>query len=263
MNRRELKRIMIIILVVLNGFLLLHLIRRSASARFAERRAEQELLALFAADGVALSPETIPHAKPPPVIHLDMSEETWEKFASVFLGPGAARKKSGVARRYADGDADVQFFADGRFSATGLSVEKDPETLCREFCRVWPYELPAPPKESGTVTMSARYGGFDVFNCDASFAFEKGVLREASGKILPPDGAAGDSPTLSAAGALAIFQAVRRENRVVSAEIRRVSLCYALQSADAETFSLVPVWRIETDTAPYYVNCVSGELIFS
>ena len=261
MERHQLKRIMIVILATLNGFLGLYLVRQRLSEQSAAYRAEQELLALFAADGVAIAPETIPHGQPPPVIELSLDNESPAHLAALLLGSDAEFSKSGTVRQYTLGQAVLQCNDGGEFSAVGLSLRTDPDAFCRAFCRNWSY---IPASEDGeTVTLSARYGGFTVFNCDVSFSFDGDTLREASGTLIPQNGIIGESPELSAVGALAIFQAKRRENRVVSAEIRRVSLCYALQSTDAGTLTLVPAWHIETDTVPYYVNCVTGSLIFS
>lgn len=263
MERRHFKRIMIIILVTLNAFLGLYLMRQRVSEQAAAFRAERELIELFEADGVTLSPEIIPHTKPPPVIVLNAEEATRARLAAFFLGPDAAPVRPNNALRYVSGSGGVQFHADGSFSATGLSDRTDPQTLCRDFCRVWSYVPPSTVRPGATVIMSAQYGGLPVFGCEASFVFEGDALIEASGALLPRSGAEGDAPSLSAVGALSIFQSTLRESRVVSAEIRRVSLCYTLVGGDENALSLVPAWRIETDTAPYCVNCLTGEVIFS
>ena len=263
MERRQLKRIIILILLTLNGFLGLYLLRQRVPDRAAAYRAEQSLLELFAADGVSIAPEIIPRGSPPPVVRLSLDEETLDRAAAFFLGPGAELVQPGNVRQYRTPDgAEIRFHADGSFTATGLSVSGDPETVCREFARNWSY---APPDsiDDGEAVMTARYGNLSVFNCGVSFYFDGNVLEEAFGSLLPQSGTATDAPELSAWGALAIFQAKRRENRVVSTEIRRVSLRYALQGADGDGLTLVPVWRIETDTASYYIDCVTGGMIFS
>ena len=262
MERHQLKRIMIIILATFNGFLGLYLIRQRVEARAAAYRAEEHLLELFAADGVKISPEAIPHGGPPPVVVLTPDDDEQARAAVFLLGDGA--QYAGRARRYVAGNGVVRFHSDGSFTATDLSRRVDPEAFCRDFCRNWSYAIDGPDTPGdGEILLTARYGSLSVHNCGVSLYFEGGVLREAFGTLIPQTGTPGETPKLSAVGALAIFQAKRRENRVVSAEIRRVSLCYALQTSDTEEQTLVPMWRIETDTIPYYVNCVTGALIFS
>lgn len=253
---------MILILVTLNAFLGLYLLRKGASERAAARRVERNLLELFAADGVSISPDIIPRGAAPPAVRLSLDRETEERAAAFFLGDGAERVQQGNVREYQSGEASVRFHADGSFTATGLSVPGDPETICRKFRRDWSY---APPDflDDEEAVMTARYGNVSVYNCGVYFAFEGDILREAFGTLLPRTGTPGDAPNLSAIGALAIFQAKRRENRVVSAEIRRISLCYALQSADGENLTLAPAWRVDTDTAAYYIDSLTGAMSFS
>ena len=254
---------MILILVTLNAFLGLYLLRQRVPERAAAYRAEQNLLELYAADGVSLPPEIVPRGAPPSVIRLSLDAETLDRAAAFFLGPASELIQQGSVRQYRAPDgAEIRFHADGSFSATGLSISCDPDTLCRDFARNWSY---APPDsiDDGEALMTARYGSLSVFNCGVSFYFDGDILQEAFGTLLPQTGTPADTPELSAWGALAIFQAKRRENRVVSTEIRRVSLRYALQGADGEDLTLVPVWLIETDTAAYYIDCVTGGMIFS
>ena len=264
MERHQLKRIMIIILATLNAFLCLYLIRQRVSERAAAFRAEKNLLELFAADGIAISPETIPRGTPPPVIQLSSDSAELAQAAAFFFGEDAEIITQSNARRFETEEGVVRFHSDGSFTATGLYNRTDPDTFCREFCRNWSY---APPDSDsihgGDITLTARYGNLSVYNCGVCFLFDGDVLTEAYGTLIPRTGHPAETPKLTAMDALVIFQAKRRENRVVSAEIRRVSLCYALQSAEDETLTLVPMWRVETDTVPYYVNCVTGGLVFS
>ena len=67
-----------------------------------------------------------------------------------------------------------------------------------------------------------------------------------------------EQPLLSAFAALTAFQQMRHESSSVVSAITEISLCYELQSTAAAPMALVPSWRITTDTASFYVNCVSG-----
>ena len=78
--------------------------------------------------------------------------------------------------------------------------------------------------------------------------------------VLPETGAetsSGQKP-LSAFAALTAFQQMRHASSSVVSSITEVSLCYELQSTTAAPMALVPSWRIVTDTATFYVNCISG-----
>ena len=98
-----------------------------------------------------------------------------------------------------------------------------------------------------------------MFNAAVTFTIDQGRVLSASGALLPETGAetsSGQKP-LSAFAALTAFQQMRHASSSVVSSITEVSLCYELQSTTAP-MALVPSWRIVTDTATFYVNCISG-----
>lgn len=80
-----------------------------------------------------------------------------------------------------------------------------------------------------------------------------------SGSLLPDTAAetASDTEPLSAFAALCFSADAHESSSVVSA-ITEISLCYELQNTAAASMTLVPSWQIVTDTAIFYVNCISG-----
>ena len=144
---------------------------------------------------------------------------------------------------------------------SGLLADRDPADFCRDFCRTFSYSTPdiqLDSSGSGVFSTVCLYGGLPVFNCTVTFSIENYVLTAVSGTLLPKTGAAvaGETP-LSAAGALVAFQQMRRESVVVASTVLDTQLCYELQNTGA-AISLVPVWRIVTNTEDYYVNCYTG-----
>ena len=91
-------------------------------------------------------------------------------------------------------------------------------------------------------------------------AVVKRLMTKHHTSVLPETGAetsSGQKP-LSAFAALTAFQQMRHASSSVVSSITEVSLCYELQSTTAAPMALVPSWRIVTDTATFYVNCISG-----
>ena len=91
-------------------------------------------------------------------------------------------------------------------------------------------------------------------------AVVKRLMAKHHTSVLPETGAetsSGQKP-LSAFAALTAFQQMRHASSSVVSSITEVSLCYELQSTTAAPMALVPSWRIVTDTATFYVNCISG-----
>ena len=257
MERRRLKTILILILALLNGFLVFHLAHRHAAETAAARLAETRLAELFAADGVTLGPGVFSRETPPDAVLLLRDEAREDTVAAFFLGRGGERLRQGSTRWIQTGNASAWFRADGTFSVTGLDVREGTEDLCRRFCRTWSYE--APDFNGGEdVSVRAKYGEYLVYDCSVTFRFEEGVLREVFGTLLPGTGVpvTRETPFLGAAGALAAFQTIRQETRAVASAVTGVSLCYSLRT-DGE-LSLIPAWRIATDTVDYFVRCDDG-----
>lgn len=86
MERYRLKNIIILILALLNAFLLAALSIRGSGARTARRTQQQELVALFAADGMELDPALIPEDTAVSVYTLTRDEALEKKVAAYLLG---------------------------------------------------------------------------------------------------------------------------------------------------------------------------------
>lgn len=262
MERFHLKNIIILILVLLNGFLLFSLAQRRTSEQNAYRRTVEQLVALFQRDGMDLDPGAISRASPPSGVSLVRDTALEEQAAAFLLGqaPSSSDQGGGIFH-YAGAAGEALFRSSGGFDAAGTLAEADVEDFCREFCRTFSYEDPdirLDGEGGGVFTVPAVYGRLPVFNCTVTFTVENGILTAVSGTLLPKAGApvSGEEP-LSAAGALTAFQRMRRESAAVASTVTDARLCYELQTAGA-SMSLDPAWRIVTDTEDYFVNCFTG-----
>lgn len=262
MDRSLLKNIIILILLLANGFLLAALVLRQSSAADAQRQTEQQLTELFAADGMALSDDAFSTQTPPASLSLTRSTQLEREVAEFFLGSGIRWEDQGGGTYTCSGSAGAgRFRSNGTFEIAGSLAEGDVETVCRKFCKKFscePVTLALDESGSGTASAVCLYREVPVFNAAVTFTVDHGTLFTVSGTLLSSEGAvqtAGQEP-LSAAAALTAFQAARRESGAVVSAVTGTTLCYELQTAAAVT--LVPAWRITTDTADYYVNCLTG-----
>jgi len=259
LDRFRLKNIIILILVLVNGFLLFTLAQRRAAERDAFRRTAEQLVALFEGDGMTLEPDAISRDTPPDGVTLSRDTALEEQAAVFLLGESLiSSDQGGGIYHYAGAAGEVLFRSSGGFEASGTLAAEGVEDFCRDFCRTFSYDAPdiRPDSEgNGVFTAAAVYGKLPVFNCTVTFTIENGVLTSVSGTLLPKTGtAAAEEQPLSAAGALLAFQRMRRESAVVASTVTDTRLCYELQNSGA-AMTLAPVWRIVTDTEDYYVNC--------
>ena len=264
MDRFRLKNIIILILLLLNGFLLFSLGQRRTMQRNAYHRTVEQLVDLFQEDGMELDPGAISQDTPPSGVTLARDTALEEQAAAFLLGGEtlSSSDQGGGIFHYAGAAGEALFRSSGAFEASGtLAAGERIEDFCRDFCRTFSYDAPdirLDGEGNGVFTAQGVYGKLPVFNCAVSFTVENQVLAAVSGTLLPKTGAAaaGEEP-LSASGALLAFQRMRRESAAVVSTVTDTRLCYELQTAGA-SMSLTPAWRIVTDTEDYYVNCQSG-----
>lgn len=255
--------------MLVNAFLLASLASRQQAQRASRRQAEEQLVALFAADGMTLNPDAISSEAPPIGRTLERDTTLEQRAAAFLLGDGVdAADQGGGIYAYNSSSGTALFRSNGSFDAdlsAGSSLGADDIST---FCRKFSYSAPVFQVDedgSGTASAIQQHGELPVFNCSITFTFQAGQLTRVSGTLLPETGSASttEQEPLSAAAALTAFQKMRRESGAVVSAITEVYPCYELQSSTAISMSLVPAWCIVTDTAKYYVNCIAGTVSFS
>jgi hypothetical protein len=257
-----LKNIIIIILLLVNGFLLGALAIRQRAEYTAQHRTEEQLAALFAADGMTLDSDAISRESPPASLTLSQDAALERELAAFFLGKSLVQDgQSGDS--YTSHTGVARFRSNGSFEVAGSLSMGGVEDFCRKFCKEFSYDEPVFSLDSdgsGTGTALRRYGKLPVYNCAVTFTVDHGTLMTVRGTLLSDTGAtaAEDQEPLSAAAALTAFLQARRESAAVVTSITDMYPCYEMQSAP---LALTPTWCVVTDTASYYVNCVTGAVV--
>lgn len=265
MDRRRLKSVIILILLLMDLFLLGALVYRRTAARSLQEQAAEELSALFAADGIQLDPGVISQSTPPNGRSLTRDVSLDRKAAAFFLGKALTPYDQGGGIFSYTSSAGAALFRDnGSFDVAGTLSGKDGPSLCRDFCREFHYAEPDSQLDgfgTGVMTAVRQYGNLPVFNAAVTFTLEENVVVSVNGVLLPETYVenGGETP-LSAQAALTAFQLQRRETGAVASTITGMSLCYELQSTAAAPMALAPCWCLSTDTVNYYVNCFTGSV---
>ena len=211
MARYPLKNIIILILALLNVFLLISLGIRGTEERNARRIQRQELVSLFAADGMTLDPGLIPEDTELSVYTLPREEALEKNAASFWLGSVSERTAQGGGIYTYSGSRGAAIFRDtGSFDIAGTLSSGDAEDMCRNFCREFSYGEPSftyDERGIGTGTALRRWNGAPVFNGAITFTISSGAVTSVSGALLPDAGteSAADQPLLSAFAALTAF----------------------------------------------------------
>lgn len=263
MDRSRLKNCMILILVLMNLFLLISLLTHEGRRHTAQRTATEQQVALFAADGITLPANLISDQVPPAGRSLSRSENQEFRAAAALLGNQLSRSdQGGGIYTYSSPRGAAMFRSTGVFDAAGTLAD-DGVSFCRSFCEEFGYtepEFQLDETNSGTAVVERLYEDYPVFNCSIAFFIENGVLTSISGTLLPDEytEASSDVQPLSASAALTAFQKLRRETQAVVSSVTDLYLCFELQSSASAPMALAPAWCVQTDTADYYVNCITG-----
>ncbi len=261
METHRLKSIIILTLLLMNTFFLGTLGMRQAQQTAARRQATEELVKLFAAEGVTLSESAIGFDPPPPTLTLERDAEAEKTAAAVFLGTElTAADEGGGIQTYTSTLGRAVFRASGAFEIVG-ELGKNPGDLVRRFCRSYECEMPdewLDAAGSGSVTVNRLSRGYPVEACTVTFLAENNVLRSVSGTFLPLHATAVQGEgLLTASTALTAFLEARRTSGAVVSAVIGLTPCYELQNT-AFALTLTPLWRVDTDAVDYYVNCVTG-----
>ena len=261
MESFRLKNIVILILVLMNLCLLGLLGLRATTGLSAQAEAREQMVQLYAAEGVSLDGDLISGATPPASLTLARDTAAEEKLAEFLLGePLSLSDGGGGVTAYQNANGSAVFRSDGTFDVVIEQGDESAETLCRAFCRAFHYDGLSFSVEGteGTAAALQAYNGAPVVNCAVTFTISGGRVTAVSGTHLPQEGqSAGGDGALSALGALNAFLGTVQSGAVVTA-VTDLYLCYELQSTIATPMALVPAWCVVTDTASYYVNCYTG-----
>lgn len=265
MQSSRLKNIIIIILALVNLFLLGSLLSRQHAQQESRQRIREQLVALFAADGVSLPADVISFQPPLTGGTLVRDVEHDRAVAACLLGEGLtyADQGGGIYAYESDRGAAI-FRSNGSFDATihSFAEPNDSAILAEKICESFGYQnhITDTISETEFIGTAVRYfNGYPVNNCTLSFHYLDGVLS-VSGTVLPDSlSVSGNSTTpLSATSALTAFLNARRESGTVVSSVEEMYPCYELQSTAASAMTLIPSWCIAADNGLYYVNCHTG-----
>lgn len=271
MEWRRLKNIIILILLVVNGFLLVLVAARRGEAMQYDREALEHTLAALEGRGISVDPANLSPAGDLPTLGLDRDLEAEKKLAQALLGETAeADNRGGGLYLYRSGLGEVSIRAGGELSA-GLAQDgywhaDSPDSHAAGLLRAMGIEARqiglTTQGEQTVVRFRQLRDGVPVFSCEAQFVYVDGLLRTIQGTLLPPGQAAQDAgETLSLPTALMRFLDGNTAAGDVCSSIRSMEAGYrATPQPLSGGVRLTPVWLVSSDTANYYLDGITGAL---
>ena len=267
----KLKNIIILILLVVNGFLLVLVgARREESVRY-ERAALLQTIQVLERGGIQVDPDTAVPADglTPLAVERDLDRES--ALAQALLGESAQGENRGgglylyrgglgeVSLR-AGGELSAQFAPDARWRA---GKPEDHAAALLETLGVEAVQTALSQGEGETVVRFRQsWNGMPVFSCEVELTYREGYLTALRGVLLTAQAGTAEPGT-----PLTLPTALMRFSEEVGAA---GDVCTAIRSMEpgyrgtAQSLSggarLTPVWLVSTNTADYYLDCVAGTL---
>ena len=250
--------------MLLNGGLLLLLGAQRLQTKRTESDTARQLQALCEARQLTLTSRVDLSQAPLSPLTLSRSSETEQAIASWLLGGEAASSSQGGGIYSYDAEGgSIQFRSGGSFDGSHLSLRVDDITdFSQRFCKQFGYQGVQVQVRNltGSVTAMEQVAGVPVYGCGVTMYFEDGLLTSVTGAHVELDGAVVEAgQAMTCVTALVRFLDYRSTKGIVCSSVSDVQCVYMLQSTTS-TVRLLPVWRIDTDTYTYFVDCASGEI---
>lgn len=270
MEGSRVKTVIIMILLVVNGFLLVLVGARRSEARRYEQSALDGSIQVLAQNGIVLSSDAISAREGCQSGTTQRDPELEERLASALLGEAAeGSSRGGGLYTYTAEHGQISFRAGGELSAQLKQGDywsiSDPESysaaladrlglaLRRTRCEI--------REGSGEIVYQQLADNAPLFSCQLVLTFEQGHLVDLSGSLLAMDKLTAESEALlSLPTVLMRFLDKILDSGDVCSAILLVEPGYLITQSFTGTVGLQPVWHITTNTADYYVNGITGEL---
>lgn len=271
MEWRKLKNLIILILLVVNGFLLVLVTARNREAAQYERSALGRTIQVLERGGIQVDPSALSPAAglAPLSVERDLAQEA--KLARALLGEDAqGDSQGGGLYLYHSALGEVSLQAGGKLAAELAPDPRweagSPEDHAAKLLKDLGVDaaLSGVSQEDGRTVLrfTQKREGTPVFSCQVELVYQGGRLCSLGGALLMT--AAG---TAEPGQVLTLPTALLRFSEEVAAT---GDVCTSLRSMEpgwrgtAQSLSgglrLAPVWLVTTDTASYYLDCVTGSL---
>lgn len=273
MEWRRLKNLVILILLLVNGFLLVLVTSRYREDRRYRRSALEHTLEVLADRGIQVDAGALSDASglAPVSVERDLARE--ERLAQALLGKGAVQveNQGGGLYLYQGGNGELSVRAGGELSAKMADnpnqfVTEDLERHASGLLK----RMGVDAEQTGVteedewtrVRFRQRWNGVPVFSCEVEVVYYYNLLHSVQGTLLTAQaGTEEPGNRLTLPTALMRFSEEITSAGDVCTAIRSMRAGYraAVQSLSGGV-QMAPVWLVTTDTAVYYLDCVTGAL---
>ena len=272
MEWSKIKNIIILLLLLVNGFLLVLVGMRQGENRRYQQSALTQALQVLERSGIQVSQSGLEDAQglSPQSVERDTQRE--QALAAALLGEAVTpENQGGGLYTYRGSRGEVSVRAGGAFSARMEQDEAwdtgDPQGQAAGLLEAmgieaWLLDVQL-DQGTGTVRFGQLWQGAPLFSCQVVFTYEHGSLTELEGTLLAADpggAAAGQWEAITLPTALLRFLDAVLTSGEVCSQITSMQPGYLLEQSFSGSVSLCPAWLISSNTADYYLDGVTGAL---
>ena len=266
----KLKNIIILILLLINGFLLVLVGTRNSEVRRYEQSAIERSIQVLEENGIQVEEGALPAGGgvEPAGAERDVAAEG--RLVSALMGEElAGTHRGGGLYTYVGARGQMSVRAGGELSLIpsedSFWSADDPEEHAAALMAALPVETELVRAETagtaGTITYRQRWEGVPLFSCQVTLTYRAGRLTDLSGSLLAADKSTAESARLlTLPTVLMRFLDEILTSGDVCSSIRAVEPGYRMTQSFSGAVRLTSVWRVSTNTADYYLDGVTGEL---
>ena len=270
MDNRVLERIVIIILLLLDVFLMSAVVSDRIESRRSEAETVERVVGLLAERGIEAAEGAVRVEEALPRKTLLRSDVRETEIVRAMLGKASQEDQGGNIMFYRSSGGQAVFRGSGEVAALFSggtvplrgSAEKTAERLMRRM------EIGAEILETGTDDTGMPYAvclccadGSPVFNAALRFDFSDSGLYMITGtRLFDEAGAEEAAVGMNSVSALLHFVEAAEQEGMICSRLERCRPGYLLSVVVSGESSLTPVWQIVTDTGVFLINAETGKL---
>ena len=263
MEWKRVRNWLILLVLAVDLFLAGNLAMQWLGAEQTLRQAAEDAVAVARSRGVALSLENV-LALPEemPVYQTRRSDSLEQAAAMTLLGEETVQESrgGGVSVYHTDG-GELSFRRGGAlelqmpWTGEAFYARECAEVLAQAGFSTQEAQL---QEQNGAVELLQCYEGLPVFNSRLICTCADGVLQARGRWMLAETPADGGLSLTRAQLVLALCDLL--EGQQVT-QLAQVQAGYYLQSEDAQSLTLEPVWAVETDRGQLILSCITGKQV--
>ena len=271
MEGGKIKNIVIVILLILNGFLLFLVGGRRMETSHSHESARGSAVQIIRNAGIQLEDAVVPENTELPALQAQRDPEQEKALAAAVLGSEVSVEAlGGEVYRCHNENGWIQFHSTGEFVA---ELEGAAFALVGEAAQHAAGLLSALGFDSrvladtvkdgtGSITLGQLLNGVPVLGCQAVAHYRDGqFVSITQGRRLPGEAqAAAPKETMSVSTALMRLYNGLKELGDVYTRIEEITPAYTMSADLSGIVRLDPVWYVKTDTGIYQMDICTGQL---